>query len=92
MSKLSKSAACGNIKYNLQGQDEADEPEQQQVNIAQDISYIYSALTNISEDLGGLAEIRCTNVSVETKLSALITRQDDVENQVEYLERAEQEW
>ena len=102
MSKLSKSAACGDIKQHLQlhgadammqDQDGADELEQQQANdIAQDISNIYSALTKISEDLGGLAEIHRTTVSVEAKLSALITRLDDVENPVKYLERAEQEW
>ncbi|KAE8278811.1 hypothetical protein D5F01_LYC22386 [Larimichthys crocea] len=45
---------------------EASEPDQQQANdIAQDISKIYSALTKISEELGGLAEIRRTTASVE---------------------------
>lgn len=71
----------------MQGQDRADEPEQQQANdIVQDISNIYSVQstkisTKISVDLGGLAEIRSrTTASVETKLSALITRLDNVEN------------
>lgn len=102
MSKLSKTSACGDIKRHLrsqgadammQDQDEANQPEQQQANdIAQDISNIYSTLTKISEDLGGLAEIRRATASVETKLSSLITRMDDVEKRVEYLEVAEQEW
>ncbi len=77
----------------IQDQDGANEPEQQQANdIAQDISNIYSALTKISEDLGGLAEIRRTTASVESKLSSLITRMDDMEKRVEHLEMTEQEW
>lgn len=101
MLKLVKTLACGDIKRHLRShgadammQDqEANEPDQQQANdIAQDISNIYSALTKISEDLGGLAEIRHTTASVETKLSSLITRMDDMEKRVESLEMTEQEW
>lgn len=102
MSKLSKSSACGDIKKHLrshaadammQDQDRANESEQPQANdIAQELSNIYSTLTKISDELGGLAEIRRTTASVETKLSSLITRMDEVEKRVEYLEMAEQEW
>lgn len=102
MSKLSKSSACGDIKRLLrsqgadavlQDQDGANEPVQQQASgLAKDISNIYSTLTKISGDLGELAEIRRTMVSVESKLSSLITRLDDVEKRVEYLEATEQEW
>lgn len=102
MSKLSKSSACGDIKRHLrlhgieammQDQAEANEPELQQANdIAHDNNNIYSTLTKISKDLGGLAEIRCTTALVESKLSSLITRMDDMEKRMEYLERAEQEW
>ena len=99
MSKTAKSSACGDIKRHLrshkaavQDQDGASGPDLQQANdIAQDISNIYSALAKISEDLGSLAEIRRTTASVETKLSTLITRMDDVEKRVEYLETIEQD-
>ena len=104
MSKLSKSAACGDIKRHLrsqgadamiQDQDGDGEPDRQQgqgVALAHDISNIYTALTKISEDLEGLAEIRRSTASVENKLSSLITRMDDVEKRMEYLETAEKEW
>lgn len=39
----------------------------------------------------GLAEIRCATVSVESKLSTLITRMDEVEKLVDYLDTAERE-
>ena len=102
MSKLSKSAACGDIKKHLRSyaaeammQDEggANESEPLQANeIAQELGNIYSTLTKISGDLGELAEIRRSTASVETKLSSLITRMDDMEKRVEYLETTEQEW
>ena len=100
MSKPVKTSACEDIKRHLrsheadammQDQDGADEPRQAN-DIAQDISNIYSALTKISEDLTGLAVIRRTTASVETKLSTLITRMDDMEKRVESLEMTEQEW
>lgn len=102
MSNLSKSSACGDMKRYprshgadaiLHDQDEANEQEQQQTNdIAQDISNIYSTLTKMSGDLGELAEIHRTTASVEAKLSTLITRMDDVEKRVEYLEMTEKDW
>lgn len=104
MPKLSKSSACGDIKRLLrsqgadavsQDQDGANEPVQQQAGDLAKYSYIsniYSTLTKISGDLGELAEIRCATASVASKLSSLITRLDDVEKRVEYLEATEQEW
>lgn len=103
MSKLFKTPACGDIKRHLrshgseamQDQDGGDgqgASEQQPHDIGQDIGNIYAALTKISSDMEGLAEIRRTTASVETKLSTLITRIDEVEKRVEYLETTEKEW
>lgn len=104
MSKNLKSSACGDIKRHLrsqgaetiQEQDGGDVTgttgESQRHDISQDIGNIYAALTKISSDMEGLAEIRRTTASVETKLSNLITRFDDVEKRVEYLESVEKDW
>lgn len=59
---------------------------------AQDIAIIYTMLKKISDDMGGIEEICRTTASVESKLSALITRIDDVEKRVEFLEEKEKDW
>ena len=103
MSKISKSAACRDIKRHLRsqgqgaipGQDGGDDTEAagelQIRDIGQDIGNIYAALTKISSELEGLAEIRRATESVESKMSTLITRINDVEKRVEYLEAGEAE-
>lgn len=103
MSKLSKSSACGDIKRHLRsqghdatldqdgGEDTGAIGDPQARGIGQDIVNIYTALTKISSELEGLAEILRTTASVESKLSKLITRIDEVEKRVEYLEAAETE-
>lgn len=103
MSKTSKSSACGDIKRHLrshtpdatQDQDGREltlaDPETESTDGSQDIANIYAILTKISNDMEGIAEIRKTTTSVEAKLSALITRLDEVEKRVEFLEGAERE-
>lgn len=59
---------------------------------AQDIAIIYTMLKKISDDMGGIEEICRTTASVESKLSALIMRIDDVEKRVEFLEEKEKDW
>ncbi|ROI73788.1 LINE-1 type transposase domain-containing protein 1 [Anabarilius grahami] len=103
MSKTLKSSACGDIKRHLrshtpdatQDQDGREltlaDPETESTDGSQDIANIYTILTKISSDMEGIAEIRKTTASVEAKLSALITRLDEVEKRVEFLEGAERE-
>lgn len=103
MSKNSKSSACGDIKKHLrshapdasQDQDGRGpaEPETVSESLAEkhDIANIYTILTKISGDMEGITEIRKTTASMEAKLSALITRLDEVEKRVEFLEGSEKE-
>ncbi|RXN10108.1 LINE-1 type transposase domain-containing 1 [Labeo rohita] len=103
MSKNPKSSACGDIKRHLRshapdasqdqdGRGLADpEPATEPLDGSHDIANIYTILTKISGDMDGIAEIRKTTASVEAKLSALITRLDEVEKRVEFLEGAEKE-
>lgn len=103
MSKTMKSSACWDIKRHLrshtpdatQHQDSRElmlaDSETESTVANQDITNIYTILTKISSDLEGIAEIRKTTASVEAKLSALITRLDEVEKRVEFLEVAERE-
>ncbi|RXN19406.1 liprin-beta-2-like isoform X2 [Labeo rohita] len=67
------------------------EPATEPLDGSHDIANIYTILTKISGDMDGIAEIRKTTASVEAKLSALITRLDEVEKRVEFLEGAEKE-
>ncbi|KAL0159751.1 hypothetical protein M9458_043476, partial [Cirrhinus mrigala] len=59
--------------------------------MSQDIANIYTMLKKISDDMGGIEDIRRTTNSVESKLSALIAQIDDDEKHVEFLEETENE-
>lgn len=60
--------------------------------ISQDISNINAALSKISSEMEGLAEIRRTTASTEAKVSILVSRLDEMERRVEYLETVEKGW
>ncbi len=54
--------------------------------VAQDIANIFAMLQKMSTDLASLEDIHRTTVSVEGKLSSLISRMSEVEKRVEWLE------
>ncbi|KAL7844187.1 hypothetical protein SRHO_G00227260 [Serrasalmus rhombeus] len=103
MSRNLKSAACGDIKRHqcshgqetAGDQDGGNAPEMlgapHSHDLGQDIGNIFAALTKISSDLEGLEEIRHSTSSVEAKISALITRIEEVEKRVEFLESVEKD-
>lgn len=92
--KLLRSQGQGQDGQSHHGGASAKSPDKQQqgMDISHDIGNIYATLSKISNDLEGLAEIRRTTMSTETKLSSLITRMDDMEKRVEYLETFEKDW
>lgn len=75
----------------IPGRNANEASKEQPHDIRQDIGNIFAALTKIAGDMEGLAEIRRSTAAVETKLSTLITRIEDVEKRVEFLESAELE-
>ncbi|KAL0195044.1 hypothetical protein M9458_008616, partial [Cirrhinus mrigala] len=96
---MSKQSNLGDIKRHLRSQASEQPPEGETVSpqpgpeneMSQDIANIYTMLKKISDDMGGIEDIRRTTTSVESKLSALITRIDDVEKRVEFLKETENE-
>lgn len=99
MSRGSKPPAGGDIKKLLRSQNGGDKDgganatssSHVSQDISQDISNINAILTKISTEIEGLAEIRRTTASTEAKVSTLISRIDEMERRIEYLESVDKD-
>lgn len=59
--------------------------------IGRDITKIFAALSNISEEVKGIEEIKRTTASTEMKVTAMMTRLNEAEARLDYLEAIEKE-
>lgn len=70
-------------------EEEEEDGESPAGNVAEDIANIFTVLKQISGELQSLGEIRKTTSSMEEKLTSLVTRINDVEGRLGFLEESD---
>ena len=75
-------------------QDKGDTPaaeELQSQDIGRDMNKIFASLAKIAEEVKGIEEIKRTTASTESKLTVMMTRLQEAEARLDFLESAERE-